>query len=373
MRMRAARAVLAVGLLLAVLPGGSHPMRTEVGASVMPARGDPGPGFVSPRARPASLFISGHSLTDAPYPDHLAHIIQSLGGTVALRADNPFGSTAQARAGALGASDTASGTSYDLLIMTEQHTLLGNLLWSDTVGSLRRLHQGLLGQDHGQRQGPGRPSYLFTSWLDIGDLDDPSRWIAYERAADPIWRCVAARVSHDLAAGGNVRPLPAALALAELVSNARHAHVPGIGERTARAAVRGLFRDNVHVTPLGAYYVALVSYAFVYERTPEGAWAPEMLDRPSARALQRTAWHFAEGYRRRVQAPPNATDPVSACRDHVATFVPVYLAYQRDTQWRDMGLVQRYAKWLRHRLSWPILFRRRDARNPLFVAEGPVS
>ena len=65
-------------------------------------------------------------------------------------------------------------------------------------------------------------------------------------------------------------------ALAELVERATQGHgVAGVTGSTVRNTVNRIVNDDVHLTRLGSYYMALVSYAAIYRRSPEGAWAPE--------------------------------------------------------------------------------------------------
>jgi hypothetical protein len=72
---------------------------------------------------------------------------------------------------------TVSGGLYDTLVITEQHGLLGTLVWNDTVRHLRHYHDRFIDAN------PKGRTWFYESWLDISDKSDPRAWIAYERMA----------------------------------------------------------------------------------------------------------------------------------------------------------------------------------------------
>jgi len=335
----------------------------------------------------ARIFVSGHSLTNHPFPDYLATIAESLSTPAIWNQQNLFGSSIRERVRGRGAGETGwAGYSqgenrdgaglnvvdelrrpktidsdrYDALIITEQHTLLGSLIWNDTVRYLRHFHDRLIDGN------PEATTYLYHSWISLNDKDDPARWIAYEREAYWAWQCVAARINQSLAAEGRtdrVLPLPAAASLAALVERAtRGAGLPGISGSSVRQTMDRLFRDDVHLTSLGTYYTALVSYATVYRRPPIGAWAPSDVDEAQAALLQQMAWAFVT-----ESAGEKSAVSLEACRAFVSgTFVYTYWSYVRDTYWRQEGnVVRAYAKWLQHLTRWRYRLSRDDDDNPL--------
>jgi hypothetical protein len=360
--------------------------RADGGAGLLPG----GTGTImdhSPAPREAArIFVSGHSLTDHPFPDYLATIAESLSTPAVWNQQNLFGSSIRERVRGRGAGETGwAGYSqgenrdgqglnvvdelrrpktidsdrYDALIITEQHTLLGSLIWNDTVRYLRHFHDRLIDGN------PQATTYLYHSWISLNDKDDPDRWIAYEREAFWAWQCVAARINQSLAAEGRtdrILSLPAAAALAALVERAtRDAGLPGISGASVRQTMDRLFRDDVHLTSLGTYYMALVSYATVYRRSPLGAWAPSDMDEAQAALLQKMAWAF-------VTDVPDEQRVASleTCRSFINDeFVYTYWSYVRDTYWRPEGsAIRAYAKWLQHLSRWRYRLWR-DADNPL--------
>ncbi len=258
---------------------------------------------------------------------------------------------------------TVEGGPYDALIITEQHTLLGSLLWNDTVRYLRHFHERLI---EGNAQAT---TYFYHSWISLDDKNDPRRWIAYERGAAELWDCVAVRVNYSLAAEGRtdrIVALPAATALADLVERATQGPgLPPVSASSVRKTMDRLFTDNVHLTTLGAYYAALVSYGTVYRRSPEGAWFPPDVAPGEARALQQAAWASLRGYWRRSE--PRS---LKTCRSHLLnSFIDTYATYVRDAM-EETGPLKAYARWVRNVASWRYRFSRDDASNPLYYNEA---
>lgn len=293
------------------------PAPTQTPTPTQPPAASPAP---SGSRSSAGILVSGHSLTAHPVFAHMENIARSLGTAMAWNQQNIPGSPMRVRTRGDNASDpsfagyrsgtnrngtnmnvvselvspqTLGGARYDTLILAERHDLPGTLLWEDTVRYARHYHDRLVAGNNNAN------SYLYHSWLGVVDKNNPWQWINYERAVAPAWQCVAARVSTSLAAEG--RPnrmtyLPAGLALANLVEQANQSWLPGISGGSAAATHDRLFSDDVHLKPLGAYYMALVTYASVYRRSPAGAWAPPEVSAEQAQSLQQVAWQSVANY-----------------------------------------------------------------------------
>ena len=334
------------GLLLAWVSAWGGAGRSEA-ATAGPGSAA-GPAWGEPRAS-ARLFVSGHSLTDNPLGEHVVAIANSLGGRdaarynqqivigspIANRTDQPAAwagySRGKNREGSgmnviqeLRAPRTLGGDRYDTLVIAERHDLVSVVQWENTVRYLRHFHERLL---EGNPQGR---TFLYETWWNVPDKRDPAPWIAHERAASRAWQCVAARVNHSLAAEGRndrITPLPAGAALADLVERAVAGQVPGLAGPSTPDTMNRLFSDDVHLTPTGVYYMALVTYAAVYQRSPAGAWAPSSVAAATAAAMQSQAWQFVQGFYRGYQ-PPTLED----CRSFVAQqFCPIYWQLRQNT------------------------------------------
>lgn len=254
---------------------------------------------------------------------------------------------------------TSPSRPYDVLIITENHALLDHVVWFDTVRYLRHYHEQF------NRSDPHATTYLFESWISLNSKTDPTAWIAYEKAASPAWACLALRINQSLKAEGRddrIVPLPAGRALAHLVERATTGNgLPGLSEPTIEQTLSRLFSDEVHLTALGSYYVALVTYAVVFGRPPAGTWQPPDVDPTLAATLQRIASQFATEH-----LTLGSNLPVDACRTYIHKFVSTYLAYKRSAGWLGTNSASNIMRWLRFSLTWRFLFSRDDDRNPFF-------
>lgn len=335
----------------------------------------------------ASVLISGHSLTD-PLPEPLVTIARSLGTTIEWNRQSVPGSSIRVRTrgvdetqgpwagyrsgfnrdgenmdvlAELRAPRTISTARYDVLLITEQHGLLGTLVWNDTVRHLRHFHERFI------EANPTGSTYFYAPWISLDDTSDPRRWIAYERAAAPIWECVATRVNTSLEHEGRpdrIVTIPAGLALAELVARATSAGgVPGVTRGSVRETIEALFIDGVHVSELGGYFVALVTYASIYQRSPLGAAAPPSIDAPTARALQQLAWDFVVAYYGNSRPLT-----LEQCRERIVSgFNQMYWSYQRDLGFaKEDGPLLAFAKVTRLRWQWQRRFGSLDSGNPFY-------
>jgi hypothetical protein len=167
-------------------------------------------------AAPQQVFYAGHSLLDEPLPSGVAAIAQSLGRPLRWERHTPFGSSMRDRA-----RTTPALSGFDTLVVTEQHTLIGNLVWNDSAGQLRQLQDCFIAAN------PSGRTWFYASWLNLGDRSQPQRWIDYERAASPVWQCLVKRVN-AMRSGARIDFLPAGALLAALVERTSRGEVPGL-------------------------------------------------------------------------------------------------------------------------------------------------
>jgi hypothetical protein len=334
---------------------------------------------------PERVFISGHSLVDQPLPSNLAAIATSLGTPLQWNRQYRVGSSIRARTRGdrdagwdgyrLGYNregegldllaewqrpQTVSGGRYDTLLITEQHGLLGTLLWNDTVRHLRHYHDRFIDAN------PAGRTWFYESWLGLDDKSDPRRWIAYERAASPLWQCIGTRINASLAAAGRadrIEPLPAGWALAFLIERlTTGAGVPGLSGPSVRDSVDRVVQDDVHLTPLGNYYMALVSYAHLFGRTPQGAWAPPEVATAAVGALQALAWQSVAAERAQRKAMT-----LEACRSTLQReFIALFWDYLRDAELkRGEGKWRVWWSWAQRRAQWHWRLRESAPEHPL--------
>jgi hypothetical protein len=295
-------------------------------------------------------FYSGHSLSEG-VPEVVEQIARSLGhrldfetqsmgysllrqrtkGEVPSASEWP-GYRAGSNRGATGLNVAeelrqprrlASGDKYDALVVTERHDLPAIARKERTAFYLTDMARHLLTGN------PDAEVLLYHTWLNL-DPDAPWPWIDYERAVLPMWECVASRANLDLPARGNVprvRVLPGGGALAELAAAMWEGKVPGVAGTSPGERVRLLFSDNVHMSDAGRYFIALVHYAVLFGRNPEGAAIPTPLAPETGRYMQTLAWQYAVSYGKRANAAVRRD--MATCRTLMQKEVcPAYAALQ---------------------------------------------
>lgn len=140
---------------------------------------------------------------------------------------------------------------YDHLVITEALPITNHI--TDAV-IYAPLYYGLLLQGN-----PDAALYIYQTWPEL-IVDDWFGQIVDERV---YWEQIAdaAGAAHPNAATPLI--VPAGPALAELRRRIEAGQVPGITD------VRGsIFVDDIHMTRLGNYFIAMVQYATLYKRCP---------------------------------------------------------------------------------------------------------
>jgi hypothetical protein len=295
-------------------------------------------------------FYSGHSLTDgipeaitvlapslgAPKPRDFLYEFQSIGGsTIHARsfgsdASNPGsgyrlgrnrrGENMDVLAELRQPQALPPGERYDVLVITERHDLPWTIEHDQTQRTLAQYVQ------HFQSANPEGAALLYHGWLELngGPVAD---WLDYERDALPLWECVASAVNRGLKETPKVRVLPGATALADLVESMVNGQAPGVtGSVQDKLAL--IFSDDVHLSPAGTYFMALVHYAALFGASPEGAAAPEGVSPELAQHMQAIAWrHVSEYAKRAVSASER---DMAWCNDYAADVMcPRYYQYRK--------------------------------------------
>jgi hypothetical protein len=221
----------------------------------------------------------------------------------------------------------ARGDKYDVLVVTERHDLPAIARGERTAFYLTEMTKHLLAGN------PDAEVLLYHSWLHVNP-DAPWPWIDYERAVSPMWECIASRANLDLPAradGPRVRVLPGGTALAELAAALWDGKVPGVAAAAPGARVRLLFSDNVHMSQIGRYYMALVHYAILFGRSPVGAPVPTSMPLEMGRYMQAQAWEFAVSYGQGANAA--AQRDMATCRSLMQEDVcPAYVAFLKGAR-----------------------------------------
>ncbi len=159
-----------------------------------------------------------------------------------------------------------------------------------------------------------------------------------------MWECITSRANLDLVARGNVprvRVLPGASALAELAAALWDGNVPGLAISSPGGRVRLLFADDVHLSDVGRYYIALVHYAVLFGSSPEGAAIPKSISQETGRYMQTLAWRFALSYGERADAASRRDR--ASCRALMQDKVcPAYAAFWQGSTIPVLGTLMRH-------------------------------
>jgi len=214
-----------------------------------------------------------------------------------------------------------NGDRYNLLVITERHTLPWTIEHEQTVPALAHY------VDAFQRESPNGDVLLYHVWLAL-NVDQVRDWIAYERDALPLWECVASAINRELPDGRpKLRVLPGATALAELLESMMSGQAP-IVTGSAEEKLGLLFSDNVHLAPAGIYFMALVHYAALFGVSPEGAVAPAGVAPQLAEHMQQLAWRHVSDYAKRAAAA--ASRDAAWCNDYADDVMcPRFYQYQK--------------------------------------------
>jgi hypothetical protein len=276
------------------------------------AEGEPGSGSSMPRERSSlSLLVSGHSLTETPYPSFVEYMLADRGTKVSVEVQHLYGSSIRQRLmqqtphGTAvdqpadlqppSLSDLVSERRFDVMIITEQHRLLDALLWEDTAGSLLGAHTQFISGN------PEGDVHFFTPWISISDRARINDWIRYEQQAHVAWSCLVSDLNGQLdpTSKQKINLLPSALAIAFLTERMMSSQPPAaFRSQPVEARLAAVFRDEVHLTELGSYYLAHLTAWWLTGQPPEERPLLEPQEEDGRRsAMRQIVRDFAAIYR----------------------------------------------------------------------------
>ncbi|WP_416369034.1 hypothetical protein [Tritonibacter mobilis] len=262
------------------------------------------PPLPAPQA-PLTVYHLGHSLVGADIPHLLAQFAGSghaynvqRGSGTALRAhweeSEPILDFDKVNAAPIwrDPKEALSTTDYDAVIFTEMVELRDAIKYFDGARYLNRW------ADLARKGNPNARLYLYETWH---RLDDAEGWLnRIDADLEALWLDELAARDDRATSDQPLYLIPGGQVLAAVTRAAEAGEINGLSDREA------LFdllpdgtRDQIHLSPLGAYIVALTHYAVLYHRTPEGlphrvALADgtvfKALDAETARELQSIVW-----------------------------------------------------------------------------------
>ena len=261
-----------------------------------------------PVSGPRRVYHLGHSLVGRDMPAMLAQLApeghgyeSQLGWGASLRdhwePDVPVKGfeTENAHPRFRSAQEAIDSGEYDAVVLTEMAVLTAAIRYHDSPEYLHRW------AERARRASPDTLVYLYETWQ---RRDTPEGWLEQiDHNLPELWE--GRLVDFDLLAAGPDRPIrviPAGQVLATFVRMVEaKGGVDGIAGRA------DLFTDEIHLSDLGAYLVALTHYAVLYRQSPVGL--PHALSRAdgtpadapgavAARLMQEVVWATVTGYPR---------------------------------------------------------------------------
>ncbi|MGL6212078.1 MAG: hypothetical protein ACRC14_19810, partial [Paracoccaceae bacterium] len=137
--------------------------------------------------------------------------------------------------------------------------------------------------------------YLYETWH---RLDDPDGWLnRLDTDLQALWtdRLLTPAMRR---AGLPIYLIPAGQVIAASARAAKAGEIPGLRDH------KPLFSDEIHLTDLGHYLIALTHYATIYHRDPTGLphavqradGTPVTIAADTAKALQQLVWSVVPRY-----------------------------------------------------------------------------
>lgn len=269
------------------------------------AGGEPAPAVprvapVTPRSLDLRVILSGHSLTD-PMGQALPRLVQAAGGPedrIALSTipGAPLDWRWNNRTAPPDARDDIAG--FDVMVQTERVSLSGTRRWHNSD------EEALRWARHGWNEGAGGAGaevLLYASWVSLdtgpgfdthGDEDRSLPWRIRLDREFAGWEEIMAHVNaHRPADAPQMRMIPATLVMAAVYDAIAVGSAPG-----GLHDIRQLFTDDIHLSPLGAWLVALIHYAVIYARDPRGLPGPQGASPELVDWAQALVWEVVTGY-----------------------------------------------------------------------------
>lgn len=270
-------------------------------------------GPLAPPAGPMRVYHLGHSLVGRDMPALLAQMAEAgQGPGHAYESQLGWGTPLRAhwehpRVEILGyeqdnahprfrpAREALASGDYDAVVLTEAVEIRDAIRWQASAAYLARWAEAA------RAGNPDVRVYLYETWH---QLDDKDGFLERVDADLPrYWEGELLRGAAARPGGAPIWLIPAGQVLARAIRAAEAGEIPGVTRRedfflkTPDGA-----QDQIHLSDLGAWLVATVHYAVLYQRSPEGLPAALLradgtpIEAPSpeaALALQRLVWEAA--------------------------------------------------------------------------------
>ena len=196
------------------------------------------------------------------------------------------------------ATEALASGDYDAVVLTEMVELRDAIRYHDSARALAHWASAA------RAGNPQVQVYLYETWH---RLDDADGWLTrIDSDLATLWEGRLARPAMVMEATGTIHIIPAGQAMAAVVRAIEAGQVPGLSTREDLfARMSDGTVDPIHLNDRGAYVVALVHFATLYHRSPEGL--PHRLRRAdgviadalpdqAVGAIQSLVWQTVCGY-----------------------------------------------------------------------------
>lgn len=293
--MNRGRRILLAGMAVAALAGGvlvfwrrPRPLSAQAFAALYATP-------VIPPSGPLTTFHLGHSLVGREMPAQLASMAghdhaSQLGWGTSLKdhwTDSIAGfDTENAHPHYRDAREALGSGDYDAVILTEMVEIRQAIRYHDSARHLAEWAR------LARAGNPGVRLYLYETWH---PLDDPEGWLArLDADLARHWEAEILRPALAEPGVGPIHVIPAGQVMAAATRAMEAGQVPGLTDR------RQLFAtnpdgtpDNIHLSEIGAWLVALTHHATLYHRLPSPGSA---LDPQAESVLRQVVWSTVTGY-----------------------------------------------------------------------------
>jgi hypothetical protein len=261
-------------------------------------------------AAPMKVGMVGHSLLNHEIPQMLRLISASKGKQITVYEQITNGTALNAnwknsdksekhpenKYGDLRQEMEKASPPFDAIVLTERVAIKDSIQWEDTLGST------IQWRNHALRFNPKAKVYHYTTWVGFHngdwwkDVPDAKTWRARTVSDGQLYEKVAADAMKDSRSskGSSIQFVPGHAAMGLLFDALESGKLPWLG-----TSIRAVMTDDIHLKPIGNYYIACVMYASLFQDSPVGAtgvtkgiWGHDLTDLPKdhAMALQSLAW-----------------------------------------------------------------------------------
>lgn len=268
--------------------------------------------LTSPPPAPLKVGMVGHSLLNHEVPQILRLIAASRGKSIEVFEQITNGATINANWNHHAQAEThpemtktygdlreemgKAKPPFDVLVLTERVAIKDAIEWEDTLGYT------VTWRNHALKFNPKAKVYHYATWVGFRngdwwkDIPDAATWRARTVADGQVLTQLAAKATKDPRStkGAPIGMVPGHRAMALLFDALEGGKLPWLGKN-----IRAVMADDIHLKPIGNYYIACVMYGTLFQDSPMGAtgitkgiWGHPLtnLSQSQAADLQRLAW-----------------------------------------------------------------------------------